>query len=273
MRRRPILACALLAVASSIAFAAAGAASSAGSATAAKSAGTSALTVYAASSLTNVLNALGTDFERRTGTPVKFSYAASSVLARQIEAGSQADAFVSADEAWMDYLATRGRIRTESRADVAANRLVLVAPADSTVQLRIAPGFALAAALGRGRLATGDPATVPVGRYARAALTTLGVWSSVEAKVVGADNVRSALAFVSRGEAPLGIVYATDARIEPRVRVVDTFPAHTHPPIRYPAALLKTSQPGAAAFVAYLRSAEGQAIFAKHGFLPTTGVR
>lgn len=226
------------------------------------------LTVYAAASLTNVLTELGADFERRTGTPVKFSFAASSVLARQLEAGAQADAFVSADREWMDYLATRGRLNVQTRADVASNRLVLVAPADSPLRLKIVPGFPLAAALGRGRLVTGDPATVPVGRYAKAALSKLGVWASIEAKVVGADDVRSALAFVSRGEAPLGIVYATDARIDPKVRVVDVFPAFTHPPVTYPAALLSVSQPGAEAFLTYLTGEDAQAVFARYGFLP-----
>lgn len=231
------------------------------------------VTVYAAASLTNVLNDLGAEFERRTQVPVRFSFAASSLLAKQIEAGTKADVFVSADEEWMDYLSARKLIRASTRVDVAANRLVLVAPADSTVQLKIAPHFPLAAALGAGRLATGDPASVPVGRYAQAALTKLGVWASVERKIAGAENVRTALAFVSRGEAPLGIVYATDAKIDPKVRVVDTFPPDSHAPITYPAAVVESARPGADAFVRFLASADAQAVFARYGFLPRPAAR
>lgn len=231
------------------------------------------VTVYAAASLTNVLDDLGAEFERRTQVPVKFSYAASSLLAKQIEAGTKADVFVSADQEWMDYLAARKRIRPATRIDVAANRLVLVAPADSAVQLKIAPNFPLAAALGSGRLATGDPASVPVGRYAQAALTKLGVWPSVESRIAGAENVRAALAFVSRGEAPLGIVYATDAKVDPKVRVVDTFPADTHLPITYPAAVVEGASADADAFVAFLGSREAQTVFARYGFLPPAASR
>jgi molybdate transport system substrate-binding protein len=226
------------------------------------------ITVYAAISLTNVLDELGAEYRRATGVPVKFSYAASSVLARQIEAGGQADAFVSADQEWMDYLDRRALIRRDTRVDVAGNALVLIAPADSGVALRIAAGFPLAAALGNGRLASADPESVPAGRYAKAALTALAVWPEVQGRIAGAENVRAALAFVARGETPLGVVYATDAQAQPKVRVVDTFPADTHPPITYPAAAIANAGPEAQAFVRFLAGPRAQAVFAKYGFRP-----
>ena len=225
------------------------------------------LTVFAAASLADVLQEVGDSFTAGTKIPVAFSFAASSVLARQIESGAPADVFVSADQDWMDYLQARDLVAAATRVNVAGNELVLVAPADSTLRLKVAPGFGLAAALGEGgRLATGDPASVPVGRYARAALTRLGVWASVEKRIAATDNVRTALAFVARGEAPLGIVYATDARVEPRVRVVDVFPAASHDPIAYPAAAIGKPTPDAVAFVRYLVSPTAQAILAKAGF-------
>ena len=226
------------------------------------------LTVYAAASLTNVLEELGAEYSRATGRTVRFSYAATSVLAKQLEAGARADVFFSADRKWLDWLQQRRLIDPATRVDVVGNRLVLVAPADSRLQLRIAPGFAIGRALGERRLATADPDTVPAGRYAQAALTKLGVWSQVESRLVRADNVRSALAFVARGEVPLGIVYATDARIDPRVRVVDTFPADSHPQIAYPAAVVAGARPDAAAFVEFLQGSAAQAVFARYGFLP-----
>jgi len=225
------------------------------------------ITVFAAASLTNVLQDLAERFERETGTKVTLSPGASSALARQIEAGAQVDVFVSADREWMDYLAARQLIDTASRRDIAGNRLVLIAPADSAVRLAIAPGFALAAALGDGRLAVADPDAVPAGRYARAALTQLGVWDSVAGRLANADNVRAALAFVARGEAPLGVVYTTDARIEKRVRVVGTFPEATHAPITYPAALPRGAGPAGAAFLAYLTKPDSQAAFKRYGFI------
>jgi molybdate transport system substrate-binding protein len=187
------------------------------------------LLVFAAASLTNVLGEIARLYENATGVPVKLSFAASSVLARQIEAGSKADVFVSADQEWMDYLQARNLIDKTSRRNVAGNRLVLIAPADSKVELKLARGAKLREALGEGRLSTGDPDTVPVGRYARSALTALGVWDEVQDRLVRADNVRSAMVFVARGEVPLGIVYATDAAVDSKVRVVDIFPSHTHP--------------------------------------------
>jgi molybdate transport system substrate-binding protein len=224
------------------------------------------LVVFGAASLTNVLQDIGKDYKRETGQEVSFSFAASSVLARQIEAGTRADVFVSADEEWMDYLQSRTLIDPKTRHDIVMNRLVLIAPAASDIKLKIAPHFALAAALGKGRLATGDPGSVPVGRYARAALTNLGVWSEVSGHLVPAEDVRSALAFVARGEAPLGIVYETDALIEKRVRVVDTFPEDSHAPITYPVALMATAKAGAGRFVAYMKSPAGRAVFAHYGF-------
>jgi molybdate transport system substrate-binding protein len=225
------------------------------------------LLVFAAASLTNVLDEVGQTYTMETGQPVKFSYAASSTLARQLEAGAQADIFFSADTEWLDYLQTRNLINTKTRANLLGNRLVLIAPANSTLQLRIKPGFALAAALGTERLSMGDPDSVPAGKYALAALTSLGVWNDVANKVVRADSVRSALAFVDRGEAPLGIVYATDAQIDKNVRIVDTFPAGSHPPIVYPIALTAQADPSATKFVAFLRGPIGQAAFKKYGFI------
>src|ERR1700680_1212929 len=219
------------------------------------------ITVFAAASLTNVLQELGDGLTKETSIPVRFSFAASSALARQIENGAPADVFFSADLEWMDYLQTRKLIQVATRHDVLGNQLVLVAPADSKIVLKIGPHFALAKTLGTGRLATGDPDTVPVGRYARQALTTLGVWSDVADRLVRADSVRSALAFVDRGEAPLGIVYDTDARIDKQVRVVDVFPDNSHLPIIYPIALTGRAGADAARFVAYLRGPAGDVAF------------
>jgi molybdate transport system substrate-binding protein len=227
------------------------------------------LTVYAASSLTNVMQDLGTAFMNDTGIPVKFSFAASSTLARQIESGAPAGAFFSADEHWMDWLEERKLILSTTRRDIATTRLVLVAPADSKLTLKIAPGFNLVAALGRrGHLITGDPSSVPVGRYAKTALTTLGVWNQVAGKVVGTENVRAALAFVARSEAPLGIVYETDARIDAKVRIVDVFPADSHPRISYPAAVTQAGNRQALAFVEFCRSTAAQQLLRKYGFTP-----
>jgi molybdate transport system substrate-binding protein len=226
------------------------------------------ITVFAAASLTNVLQELGDAFTKDSSIPVRFSFAASSALARQIENGSRADMFFSADLEWMDYLQTRSLIRPATRHDVLGNQLVLIAPADSKVTLKIQPHFALAATLGKGRLATGDPDSVPVGRYAHEALANLGVWDEVSARLVRADSVRSALAFVDRGEATLGIVYATDALIDKNVRVVDTFPAGSHMPIIYPAALTVGAKPDAAKFLAYIRGPAGDAAFRRYGFTP-----
>jgi molybdate transport system substrate-binding protein len=224
------------------------------------------LLVYAAASLTNAMQELGADYQRTGHGAVKMSFDASSTLARQIEEGARADVFFSADTDWMDYLQKRNLIQAATRRNLLGNALVLIAPAQSQIQLRIAPHFALAAALGDGHLATGDPDSVPVGRYARAALTTLGIWDEVAPKIVRAQNVRDALMYVARGEAPLGIVYSSDALVDKAVRVVDTFPADTHQPIVYPIALTQSAQSGAAAFLGYLESPQGQKIFVRYGF-------
>ncbi len=224
------------------------------------------VTVFAAASLTDVLQEIGAQFRADSGVTTRFSVAASSALARQLESGAPAQVFVSADVEWMDYLANLGIIDPATRRNVAGNELVLIAPADSDLELGIEPGFGLAAALGGGRLAVADPESVPAGRYARTALTSLGAWKEVESRLVPTENVRAALAYVSRGEVPLGIVYRTDARVDDKVRVVGAFPVGTHSPIMYPAATVRGSPGTAAEFVAYLGQAKAQAIFARHGF-------
>lgn len=224
------------------------------------------VTVFAAASLTDVLGAIGADYTRRTGTPVRFSFASSAVAARQIEAGAQADVFVSADVDWMDHLQRRGRIQPASRRDLLGNRLALVARKGDKRAVKIAPNFPLAAALGEGRLAIADPDSVPAGRYARSALQALKVWPAVQGRLAQAENVRVALAYVARGEAPLGIVYQTDALAEPGVRIVDLFPERSHPPIVYPAALTRSAGPEAAAFLAHLRSPAARDAFRRAGF-------
>jgi molybdate transport system substrate-binding protein len=226
------------------------------------------IVVFAAASLTDVLGEIGNAYKTKYGVEVKGSFAASSALARQIESGAKAEVFFSADEEWMDYLTERKLVQPKTRADVVSNRLVLIAPAGSKVTaVDIKPGFSLKEELGqRGRLATGDPDSVPVGKYARAALTKLGAWDENSKKLVRAENVRAALAYVARGEAALGIVYATDARAEKRVKVVGTFPADTHPPIRYPVAATNAATPDGVRFAAFVRGAESREIFRKYGF-------
>jgi molybdate transport system substrate-binding protein len=227
-----------------------------------------AITVFAAASLTNVLQELGDAFTKDSSVAVRFSFAASSTLARQIENGSPADIFFSADLEWMDYLQSKQLIQAASRHDVIGNRLVLIAPVASTLKLKIEPHFKLAAVLGKGHLATGDPDSVPVGRYAQEALTHLGVWNAIAPRIVRADSVRSALAFVDRGEAAMGIVYATDALIDKDVQVLDTFPKDSHKPIIYPVALTTTSRAQAAKFLAFLRGPSADAAFQHYGFTP-----
>lgn len=224
--------------------------------------------VFAAASLTDVLNDLGRAFTEQSHVGVKSSFAASSALAKQIEAGAPADVFFSADLEWVDYLDQRKLLRSGSRRDVVTNRLVLIAPADSKVSVKIAPGFDLVRALGGGRLATGDPDSVPVGKYARAALEKLGLWERVSSRIVRAENVRAALAFVARGEAPLGIVYRTDALAEKRVRIVDVFPQDSHPPITYPIAVTTRAGPEAQRFVDFVTGEAARQIFSKYGFQP-----
>ena len=222
--------------------------------------------VFAAASLQTGLDELSGPVLKATGVRIRVSYAASSVLARQIENGAPADIFISADLDWMDYLADRRLIRATSRVNLLGNRLVLIAPQTARTTLSIAPGFPLAAQLGSGRLAVGDPAAVPAGRYARRALTSLGVWDAVAGRLAPADNVRAALRLVARGEAPLGIVYRTDALAEAAVRIVDTFPETTHPPIVYPMALMTTANEAATRVAAFLRSAAATRTFEALGF-------
>lgn len=222
--------------------------------------------VFAAASLKGPLDEAAAAFKAETGTTVVISYAGSNALAKQIEQGAPAEIFISADEDWMDYLAEKSLIAESSRHNLLANELALIAPAGSTVALTIAPGFDLAGALGEGRLAVADPDAVPAGKYAKQALGALGVWEAVETKLARTENVRAALALVASGEAPFGIVYATDALAEPKVKALGAFPAGTHDPILYPAALTKSATPEAAAFLAFLKGDTAGAIFAKAGF-------
>jgi molybdate transport system substrate-binding protein len=227
-----------------------------------------ALTVFAAASLKEALDEQARGFERDTGERVTISYAGSNALAKQIEAGAPADVFISADVDWMDYLDKRSLLAPGSRADLLSNRLVLIEPGSSRSKLTIAPGFSLAVALGTGKLAIANPDTVPAGRYGKAALISLGVWPSVQDQLARTENVRAALMLVARGEAPFGIVYATDALVEPKVHVVDSFPPNTHAPIVYPLAVIAASPAPARsrAFVAYLASDVARATWRRHGF-------
>lgn len=225
--------------------------------------------VFAAASLQESLTAAAAAWGRQGHPRPVLSFAASSALARQIEAGAPADLFLSADEEWMNALAHKGLLRPGSRLSLLGNRLVLVAPAASRASLAIRPGFPLAQALGSdGRLALADPLAVPAGKYAKAALVSLGVWPALAGRLAQAENVRAALAFVERGEVPFGIVYETDARASAKVRMVGRFPAATHPPISYPLATLRQSRhPDAEPFRRFLASPAGKAIFRRYGFL------
>ena len=230
--------------------------------------GAPALTVFAAASLQNALEDINRARAKNGGVPARLSFAASSTLARQIERGAPADIYISADVAWTDYLARRARLVAGSRVVVARNRLVLIAPAARAEPLEIRSGPALIERLGRGRLALGDPAHVPAGRYAKAALESLGLWTSVSGRLAPVEHVRVALVLVARGEAPLGIVYASDVAAEPAVRVVATFPPDSHPPIVYPAAIVSGRGSAAArAYMALLRSNSARKAFARHGFV------
>jgi molybdate transport system substrate-binding protein len=225
------------------------------------------IVVFAAASLKEALDEAARGYEHQSGDVVKVSYAASSTLAKQIESGAPADMFVSADLDWMDYLQKRNLIQPASRKNLLGNRLVIVAPADSDVKFDIKPGFDLAGALRGGRLAMADPDSVPAGKYGKAALEKLGVWNSVRAAVAPAENVRAALLYVSRREAPLGIVYATDAASDPRVRIAGVFPEDSHPPIVYPLALTTQSRNlSAPRLLEFLTSPAARPIFEKQGF-------
>ena len=223
--------------------------------------------VLAAASLQEAMTAAADGWAAKGHPRPRISFAGSSALARQIEAGAAADVFVSADEAWMDEVEKKGLIRAGTRVPFLRNALVLVAPRDTTIRLAVSPGFPLAKALGSGRLALADPKGVPAGIYAKQALTRLRVWDSVAGKLALAENVRAALALVSRGAVSLGVVYATDVKAEPRVRAVGTFPPASHDPISYPVAVLKASRHrDAEGFRRFLISSEGKAIFRRFGF-------
>ncbi|HEY7608783.1 MAG TPA: molybdate ABC transporter substrate-binding protein [Alphaproteobacteria bacterium] len=226
------------------------------------------LLVFAAASLKNALDEIATAWTRGSGVAVRISYASSSALAKQIEQGAPADLFLSADRDWMDYIDAKKLVRAGTRHDLLGNSIVLIAPKDgATANVTIAPGFPLASLLGGGRLAVAGTATVPAGKYAKAALEKLGVWAAVEQRLAEAENVRAALAFVARGETPLGVVYATDAAAEPSVKIVGRFPPDSHPAIVYPMAILAESKnPAAEGFRRHLAGPEAKAIFERHGF-------
>jgi molybdate transport system substrate-binding protein len=225
------------------------------------------LLVFAAASLKNALDDADAAWTAERGITAKAVYLASGPLAKQIENGAPADIFISADLAWMDYLQSKRLIKPDTRADFLGNTLVLVAPAPNDRHVEIAPSFPLAKLLGDGRLAIGDPQSVPAGNYAKAALEQLGVWGSVEPKLARAENVRAVLALVSRREVPLGITYATDAAADSGVAVVGTFPPESHPPILYPIAITAAStNPQAPKFLAWLRSAAEARYFERYGF-------
>ena len=225
------------------------------------------LTVFAAASMKNALDDIDTAFTAKTGIRVNASYAASSTLARQIEQGAPADIFVSADTDWMDYATAKKTINESTRSNLLGNSIVLIAPKDSKIDnVTIGEGFDLAKLASDGRIATGDVKSVPVGKYAKAALEKLGAWQAVEPKFAMAESVRAALTLVARGEAVLGIVYSTDAKVEPGVKIVGTFPADSHPPIIYPVAATSTAKPDAKAYLDYLHSSAAKAVLEKYGF-------
>ena len=225
------------------------------------------LIIFAAASLKDALDEVNVAYQHENSQETATSYAASSTLAKQIEADAPADVFISADLDWMDYLAKRNLIKPETRANLLGNRLVLIAPVNSPLNLAIGPNFSLAQALGNGRLAIADPNGVPAGRYGKAALESLGVWSTIADRLAPAENVRAALALVARGETPLGIVYQTDAASDKDVKIVGIFPQDTHPPIIYPIAVVVSStNPAALGYLAYLKSRAARPTFEKHGF-------
>ena len=225
------------------------------------------LTVFAAASMKNALDDIDAAFTAKTGVKVNASYAASSALAKQIEQGAPADIFASADTDWMDYAINKKNVTEPSRFNLLGNSLVLIAPKDSKIDnVAIGPGFDLAKLVGDGKIATADVKAVPVGKYAKASLEKLGAWAAAEPKFAMTENVRAALALVARGEATLGIVYSTDAKVEPGVKIVGTFPPDTHPAIIYPVGATTTAKPEANDYLAFLRSSAAKAIFEKYGF-------
>jgi molybdate transport system substrate-binding protein len=225
------------------------------------------LTVFAAASMKNALDDIDAAYTARTGVKIAASYAASSALAKQIELGAPADIFASADTDWMDYAINKKNINQPTRVNLLGNSIVLIAPKDSKIEnVAIGPGFDLAKLAGDGKIATGDVKAVPVGKYAKAALEKLGAWQSAEPKFAMAESVRAALTLVARGEASLGIVYSTDAKVEPGVKIVGIFPPDSHPAIIYPVAATATAKTEAADYLAFLRTSVAKAIFEKYGF-------
>ena len=225
------------------------------------------LTVFAAASMKNALDDIDTSFTAKTGIKVSASYAASSTLAKQIEQGAPADIFVSADTDWMNYATAKKTINESTRSNLLGNSIVLIAPKDSKIgNVTIGQGFDLAKLAGDGKIATGDVKSVPVGKYAKAALEKLGAWQAAEQKFAMAESVRAALTLVARGEAVLGIVYSTDAKVEPGVKIVGTFPADSHPPIIYPVAATSTAKPEAKQYLDYLHSSAAKMLLEKYGF-------
>ena len=225
------------------------------------------ITVFAAASVKNALDDIDAAYTAKTGVKITVSYGPSSGLAKQIEQGAPADVFISADTDWMDYAISKKNINESSRMNLLGNTVVLIAPKDSKVEdVNIGPGFDLAKLAGDGKIATGDVKSVPIGKYAKAALEKLGSWQAAEPKFAMADNVRAALTLVARNEAGLGIVYSTDAKVEPGVKVVGTFPADSHPAIIYPFAATTTAKPETADYLAFLRSTAAKNIFEKYGF-------
>ena len=231
------------------------------------------VTVFAAASLKNALDGVNAAWIASAGRQATISYAASSALAKQIEEGAPADVFISADLDWMAYLSDKNLTKKDTETKLLGNRIVLIAPADSSAATEIAPGFDLAGLLGDGRLAMANVDAVPAGKYGKAALEKLGVWTSVEGKVAQAENVRAALALVSTGEAPLGIVYQTDAAADPKVKILAVFPEDSHPPIVYPVAeTAEAKSADAAAFLKFLQSTEARQLFEAQGFTVLTPV-
>lgn len=225
------------------------------------------LTVFAAASMKNALDDINAAYTTKTGVKIVVSYAASSALAKQIEQGAPADVFVSADTDWMDYATGKKNINEPTRVNLLGNSIVLIAPKDSRIDnVAIAQGFDLAKLAGGGKIATGDVKSVPAGKYAKAALEKLGAWSAAEPKFAMAESVRAALTLVARGEAALGIVYSTDAKVEPGVKIVGTFPANSHPAIIYPAAATTTAKTETSDYLGFLRSSTAKSIFEKYGF-------
>ena len=225
------------------------------------------LTVFAAASLKNALDAVNAQWQKETGKTAKISYAASSALAKQIEQGAPAQVFISADLDWIDYVAQKNLIRPDTRSNLLGNRIVLIARKDKAQPVDIKPGFDLAKVIGDGRLSMANVDSVPAGKYGKAALEKLGAWTGVATRIAQAENVRAALLLVSRGEAPAGIVYQTDAAADPNVTIIGKFPEDTHPPIIYPAALAREPKsPDAKAFLDMLKSSKARPAFEKQGF-------